>query len=53
MIKEIIGKIHSNSKDFNNSQRYYEFLLFFEDIEGNKYKQFISKGNVEKPERIE
>jgi hypothetical protein len=50
---EIIGNISSVGRDSDNGNRLYTVDLFFEDIDGNKYKQRLINGKICELEPIE
>jgi len=52
-ILEVNGNISSSGQNMDNGQRVYEFDLYFEDIDRNRYKQNISSNKVGKPELID
>lgn len=52
-ILEIVGTISSSGRNFDNSQRAFKAEIYFEDMDGNKYKQRIIDSKIGKPELIE
>jgi hypothetical protein len=50
-IIEITGNINSNAAGFNNLQRRYELVLFYEDSDDHTYKQRIVNNRISTPER--
>jgi predicted small secreted protein len=49
---ELIGNVKSNGRFSNNADRLFEAQLYFEDIDGNKYKQRIFNNGIGELEAI-